>query len=186
METESSAPFDFESLVREYTGRLLVVARRILRSDADAADAVQDAFLSAFASRHSFHGGSTPFTWLYRIVVNACLMRLRAQRNAIHVSLEELLPAFVSHGLLREATLQWTEKPQDRLEREEMRSAVRACIDQLPDDYRTVLLLRDIEELDTEKTARILGLSVAAVKTRLHRARQALRTVLERQLAIAA
>jgi RNA polymerase sigma-70 factor (ECF subfamily) len=171
-----------EALVREYGGRMLSVARRMLRSEEDAADAVQDAFVSAFASIHRFRGGSSLYTWLHRIVVNACLMRLRTRGRRNEVSLESLLPTFDESGARSRPVASWGEPAPQRMERAEVRAAVRACIDQLPNDYRAILLLRDIEELDTDETAKLLGLSQAIVKTRLHRARQALRTLLQPRL----
>jgi RNA polymerase sigma-70 factor (ECF subfamily) len=167
-----------EALVRQHAGRMLGVARRLLRSEEDSADAVQDAFVSAFRSLDSFAGQSSLGTWLHRIVVNACLMKLRAQsRRPQNVPLD-LLPAFDETGHHAQPVRGWAEQAPALLERAETRAQVRACIDQLPESHRTVLLLRDIEELDTEETARQLGIAPGAVKTRLHRARQALRTLL--------
>jgi RNA polymerase sigma-70 factor (ECF subfamily) len=168
-----------EELVRRHGGRMLSVARRFLRSEEDSADAVQDAFLAAFRGLNSFEGHSTLGTWLHRIVVNICLMRLRNRSRRPAVSLDDLLPAFDETGHHVRPARSWGEQPLARLTRDETRNQVRACINQLPDAYRTVLLLRDIEELDTEETARHLGIAVGAVKTRLHRARQALLTLLE-------
>jgi RNA polymerase sigma-70 factor, ECF subfamily len=166
----------YDALVREYGGRMLAVARRMLRSEEDAADAVQEAFLSAFVSIRRFRGGASLYTWLHRIVVNACLMRLRSRGRRNEVSLEGLLPAFNEGSNHSRPVTAWNESAPARLERAETRAAVRNCIDQLPEDYLTIVLLRDIEELDTDQTALLLGLSRANVKTRLHRARQALRT----------
>jgi RNA polymerase sigma-70 factor (ECF subfamily) len=168
-----------DALVREYGGRMLAVARRMLRCEEDANDAVQDAFVSAFASIHRFRGGSSLYTWLHRIVVNACLMRLRSQSRRSEVSLDSLLPTFDESGAHSRPLASWGEPASQRLERREVRAAVRARIDRLPEDYRAILMLRDIEEVDTEETAQLLGLSQANVKTRLHRARQALRTLIE-------
>jgi RNA polymerase sigma-70 factor (ECF subfamily) len=95
------------------------------------------------------------------------------------ISIDELLPAFDDSGHHLHPVAPWSEQPCNRMERAEMQKQVRACIDLLPDDHRMVLLLRDLEELDTEQTATVLGISVPAVKTRLHRARQALRSLLE-------
>lgn len=168
-----------EALVREYGGRMLAVARRMLRCEEDANEAVQDAFVSAFASIDRFRGGSSLYTWLHRIVVNACLMRLRSRSRRSEVSLDSLLPTFDDSGAHSRPLASWGEPAPQRLERREVRAAVRACIDQLPEDYRVILMLRDIEEVDTAETAKLLGLSQANVKTRLHRARQALRTLIE-------
>jgi RNA polymerase sigma-70 factor (ECF subfamily) len=172
----------YEDLVRRYSGRLLAVARRYLQSEEDARDAVQDAFASAFRSIHGFEGGARLSTWLHRIVVNAALMKLRTRRRKPEESIEELLPRFLEDGHQESPAVPWTRGAHGHLERAESRRLVREAIDRLPESYRTVLLLRDIEELETEEAARALGISGAAVKTRLHRARQALRTLLDAQL----
>lgn len=169
----------YERLVREYTGRMLAVARRFLREEEDARDAVQEAFLNAFRAIDRFEGGSRVSTWLHRIVVNACLMRLRTRRRKPEEAIEELLPRYLADGHPERPASPWDDDALSRLERQEERSFVRAAIDELPDGYRTVLLLRDIEGLDTEEAAEALGMTRAAVKTRLHRARQALRTQLD-------
>ena len=167
------------ALVRKYGGRMLAVARRFLRGEEDSADAVQDAFLAAFRSLENFEGNSTLGTWLHRIVVNSCLMKLRAQSRSRAVPIDDLLPTFDETGHHTRQVRPWEEQALSRLTRQEMRVHVRACIDRLPEPYRVVLLLRDIEELDTDQTAQRLGITSGAVKTRLHRARQALRTLLE-------
>jgi RNA polymerase sigma-70 factor, ECF subfamily len=168
----------FEELLRAHSGRLLVVARRLLGNEEDARDAVQDAFLSAFRSLDHFGGQAALGTWLHRIAVNAALTKLRSRRRHPEKPIDDLLPAFLEDGHQARPARGWTE-PSAALQREETRAAVRRHIAELPDDFRVVLLLRDIEELDTEETAQLLGLSTGAVKTRLHRARQALRALLE-------
>lgn len=171
----------FDELVRQTGGRLLAVARRMLRRDEDAQDAVQEAFLSAFKSLDRFDGRSQLGTWLHRITVNACLMKLRSQRRrgGKERSIDSLLPQFLEDGHQRSDSRPWKPSEQSGIEQSELRDLVRSKIDELPETFRVVLLLRDIEELDTEETAQVLGLSPAAVKTRLHRARQALRTLLD-------
>lgn len=168
-----------QEFVRRHAGAMLAVARRFLRCEQEAADAVQDAFLSAFRSIHEFSGGSKLSTWLHRIVVNVCLMKLRSARSRPARSIESLLPSFDDTGHHVHRVSAWSESPPQRLHASELREKVRECINDLPDTYRTVLLLRDIEELDTGETAERLSISQAAVKVRLHRARQALRTLLE-------
>ena len=172
----------FEMVVRTYGGRLYAVARRICRNDEDARDVVQSAYLSAFRSLDRFEGASQLSTWLHRIVVNVALMRLRSRRRKPEESLESLLPAFHADGHHVEEFSDWT-IPVDRLlEREEICATVRNCIALLPDNYRQVLLLRDIEELSTGDVATVLSMTPTAVKVRLHRARQALSTLLRRNL----
>lgn len=168
----------FEHLVRLYGGQMLAVARRFLRCEQDAADAVQEAFVSAFRSIQSFAGNSKIATWLHRIVVNVCLMKLRSDRRRPTHSIEGLLPTFDETGHHSQRLTAWR-APSAQLELSELRTQVRGCIDDLPEPYRVVLLLRDIEELDTGETAKRLDISEAAVKVRLHRARQALRTLLD-------
>lgn len=173
----------YETLVRAYSGRLLAVTRRFLRIEEDARDAVQDTFLSAFRALPTFGESALLSTWLHRIAVNAALMKLRTRRRKPEESIEDLLPKYLENGHREDGhrgnpTKPWQE-PTALLERQETRTLVHECIDRLPETYRTVLLLRDIEELDTEEAAQLIGISPNAVKIRLHRARQALRTLLD-------
>jgi RNA polymerase sigma-70 factor (ECF subfamily) len=172
-------PDAFESLVRREMPRLLAVARRLLRNEEDAKDAVQDAFINAFRSLASFEGGCQVSTWLHRITVNAALMKLRTRRRKPEDPIEDLLPAFLEDGHHARHPPEWRAGADAILAGKEDREFVRACIDRLPESHRTVLLLRDIEDLDTSEAAAALGISEGAVKVRLHRARQALRTLLE-------
>ena len=174
-------PAAIASFVRSETPRLLAVARRILRHDEEAQDAVQDAFISALSALDRFEGGSQLSTWLHRIVVNAALMRLRSKRSRPEESIEDLLPGFEADGHISVPASEWA--PADTLVmRDEVHRLVRASIDRLSETYRTVLMLRDIEELTTEETAQALEITPVAVKVRLHRARQALRGLLDPRL----
>jgi RNA polymerase sigma-70 factor (ECF subfamily) len=157
---------------------MLLAARRILANEEDARDAVQDAFLSAFKEIGRFEARSRLGTWLHRIVVNAALYRLRNRQRHPERSIEDLLPHFGEGEHQVDPPAPWKDTSDTILQRQELCELVRRCIDQLPEIYRTVLLLRDIEGLDTEETAQALGISQGVVKTRLHRARQALRSLL--------
>lgn len=168
----------YERLVRTHAPRLLAVARRFFPESQDAQDALQDGFLSAFRAIGSFEGQALLGTWLHSIVVNACLMRLRSRKRRAEESIEPLLPAFDETGHQTIPSKPWQDV-EDEIARKQAAARVRALIEQLPESYRTVLLLRDIEEVDTARTAEALGLSENAVKIRLHRARQALRTLLD-------
>ena len=165
------------ALVRRYGGRMLAVARRFLRCEEDSTDAVQDAFLSAFQSIDSFAGKADLGTRLHRIVTNTCLMKLRSRACQPAVSINDLFssgdeprrgacPSAASSGPAYAPLIS-----------AETCAQVRACIDRLPRSYRDVVLLRDIQEMDTDQTAAALQLSPAAVKTRLHRARLMIREV---------
>ena len=169
----------FEHLVRQYGGWMLAVAERILAHHDDAKEAVQDAFLSAFQSLGKFDERSKLSTWLHRIVVNASLMKLRRRRRRPEHPIDDLLPAFLADGHQAHPNGRWTNSVLEQMQRAEVQSAIRAKIDSLPDSFRIVLVLRDIEELETEAVADLLQLTPGAVKVRLHRARQALRSLLE-------
>jgi RNA polymerase sigma-70 factor, ECF subfamily len=168
-------PEAFETLVRTYTPRLLAVAMRMLGSTEDAQDVVQDAMLSAYRSIDRFEGNARVSTWLHRIVVNAALMKLRTRRRKPEEPLEPLLPTFLEDGHHAHDVTGWSEPADKTVERNQTRQIVRDAILELPDTYRDVLILRDIQEESTEATAKTLGITSNAVKIRLHRARQALR-----------
>jgi RNA polymerase sigma-70 factor, ECF subfamily len=169
----------FETLVRTTSPRLLAVARRIVGSEDDARDVLQDAYLSAFRSLDRFAGDAKLSTWLHRIVVNMALMRLRTRRRRPEEPIEPMLPAYLEDGHQVHQPVEWREGVDVLMERAELKAYVRAQIDRLPENYRTVLLLRDIEELNTPETANVMSISENAVKIRLHRARQALRALLD-------
>ena len=172
----------FEELVRAHGGRMLAVARRFLASEDDARDAVQDAFLSAFKGLERFEGQSRVSTWLHRIVVNAALMKLRTRRRKPEQPIDDFLPKYLEDGHLERPAVEWRKSAEDLASQQQVRDLVLSTIAQLPESYRNVLLLRDIEGLDTEETAQAMGISSNAVKTRLHRARLALRELLEPKL----
>jgi RNA polymerase sigma-70 factor, ECF subfamily len=169
----------FELFVRTYCGRLLLVARRVLDNEEDAHDAVQDALLSAFKGIGQFEGQSGLGTWLHRVAVNAALDRLRTLQRRPERSIEDMLPHFGEGEHQLDPPVPWCDAPDTNLQRQESAALVRECIRRLPDTYRIVLLLRDIEGFDTEETAQLLKTSAAVVKMRLHRARQALRSLLD-------
>lgn len=173
----------FETMVRLYGGRLLAVARRFTRNDEDAQDVLQSAYLSAFRSLNDFEGTCQLSTWLHRIVVNTALMKLRSRRRKPEESIDALLPAFQEDGHHVEQFSEWSTPADQLMERNETRAIVRECIERLPENYRVVLKLRDIEELSTQEVAGMLAMTPTAVKVRLHRARQALSTLLRKEYA---
>ncbi len=172
----------FRELIETYAGRMMVVARRILRSEQDAEDAVQDAFLSALRSLESFEGKSSLGTWLHRVATNAALMKLRARPRGREVELGDLLPEYKSGGHHVDPPKHWEDLPEDPLCRQELTDLVRVKIDELPENYRIALILRDIEGLSTAEVSIQLELTVGAAKVRIHRARQALRALLDPHL----
>jgi RNA polymerase sigma-70 factor, ECF subfamily len=173
----------YEVMVRGQSGRMLAVARGVLRHDEDARDAVQAAFVSAFKGLASFKGDCLLSSWLHRIVVNTALMKLRTRRRKPEESIEPLLPTYLEDGHHTQDFSDWAMQADALLEQQQVRGAVRRAIEMLPESYRTVLMLRDIEEMTGEEVAARLGITTNAVKIRLHRARQALGTVLRQQAA---
>ena len=172
----------YEVMVRTHGGRMLAVARGLLRHEEDARDCVQSAYVSAFTGLKSFKGGCQLSTWLHRIVVNAALMKLRTRRRKPEESIEPMLPTYLDDGHHTEQFSDWDAQADRILEQKQLRQAIRAGIEMLPESYRTVLMLRDVEEMTTEEVAGLIGVSSNAVKIRLHRARQALCTVLRDRL----
>ncbi len=170
----------FDELVRRYQDKVYRLSYKILRHEDDAAEALQDAFLSAYRGLRNFKVESTFSTWLYRIATNASLMKYRKRRDD-HVSLEQ------SQSQNEEAEpLQlpdWSAQPPEQLLTAETREVMEEGIQRLPEELRTVFVLRDIEGLSNAQVAEILDLSVAAVKSRLHRARISLRERLNRYFA---
>src|SRR5262245_56218057 len=183
MELQAGEPQAYERFVRAHVSRVKAVAERYLRNEEDANDVVQETFLSAFKAIQRFEGKAQLSTWLHRIAVNAALMMLRTLerqgKESQEEELDELLPRFVGLGAHASAQRAFEELPEDGVARAETQVFVRRCIDQLPQAYRTALILRDIEGYENEEVARHLEITVNAAKIRVHRARQALRTLLE-------
>jgi len=174
----------FETLVRHLGPQVLATAKRYLRSDAEAADCFQDTFLAVFEGINKFGQRSSLRAWVRGITINQCLMRIRKQGRRQEESIEHLLPVFDENGD-RIETGGMIESPaiSESIDTTRLKSIVREKINELPDDYRLVLLLRDIDGYTTKETAAILRIKINAVKTRLHRARSALKSLLAPVLA---
>jgi len=171
----------FSELVVRHQERVYGLAMRLLRDAAEAEEVVQEVFLTALEKIPSFRGEAAFGTWLHRVAANAALMRLRRRRRApdglAAEPVEDLLPRFDSQGhlVVQGPSHDWSKRADEQLSDHQIRQAVADAVQNLPDDYRIVFLLRDVEELSSEEMAEVLGVSVAAVKSRLHRARLALR-----------
>jgi RNA polymerase sigma-70 factor (ECF subfamily) len=168
-----------ETLVRTHAPWMLSVVRRILHDKGLAEDCVQEAFINAFRNIDGFEGRSSLKSWLHRIVVNQALMKLRTRQRQRESPIDDLLPAFDENACRIEEPWQPPSAPDEILAQKDRRALIRAKIDQLPESYRIVLQLRDIEEMTTQDVAEALGLTEANVKVRLHRARSALKKLLE-------
>ena len=169
----------FAELVTHYERKIYRLAKNITRNDEDAEDVLQDAFFKAYEHLDSFKGDSKFYTWIVRIAVNEALMRLRKRKTDRSVPLDE--PVDLGEETVAREIAVWEDNPEQQYSQEEWRRILDEAIESLKPDFRTVFVLRDIEELSTEETAETLGISVPAVKSRLLRARLALRERLTRQ-----
>jgi RNA polymerase sigma-70 factor (ECF subfamily) len=169
----------FAELVQRYERKIYRLAKNITRNDEDAEDVLQDAFLKAYTHLDNFKGDSKFYTWIVRIAVNEALMRLRKRKTDRSVPLDE--PVELGEETVQREIAVWEDNPEQQYSQEEWRRILDEAVEELKPDFRTVFQLRDIEELSTEETAETLGISVPAVKSRLLRARLALREKLTRQ-----
>ena len=174
----------FEALMRRHNGRLFRVARAIVKDDTEAEDVLQDAYLDAYRNMSRFRGESQLSTWLVRIVVNHALMRLRKQRrDRVILSMDDHPKG--SEARMRQFADSTSESPTAAALRAEARRLIERRIDELPVTFRTVFVLRELEELSSEEVAECLDIPAATVRTRLFRARALLREALARDLDIA-
>ena len=168
----------FSELVRRYEGKIFRLAQHITQNREDAEDVLQETFMKAYEHLDQFKGDSKFYTWIVRIAVNQALMKLRRRKTDKSVSLDEQIDTG-EDTVVREIAA-WGEDPEERFSREELGGILDGAVQSLEPPYRSVFVLRDIEELSTEETAEALGLSVPAVKSRLLRARLQLREKLTR------
>ena len=179
-------PMAADDLVATYGDRAGQLARRITGNAEDAEEAVQDAFLSVIRRIDTFRGDSAFGSWLYRIVANAAYQRLRTRRGrGADISLDNLLPVFDAHGRHVAPVTDWSMTLEDPARQTELRMVLGAAIEELPADYRAVVLLRDVEGLSHRDIGEALGLTTVNVKARVHRARLFLRKRLESHLSTA-
>lgn len=168
----------FSELVRRYEGKIFRLAQHVTQNREDAEDVLQETFMKAYEHLDQFQGNSKFYTWIVRIAVNQALMKLRRRKTDKSVSLDEQIDTG-EDTVVREIAA-WDEDPEARFSREELGRILDTAIQSLDPPYRSVFVLRDINELSTEETAEALQLSVPAVKSRLLRARLQLREKLTR------
>ena len=165
----------FSQVVEQYTDHAYNLAYRILHDPADADDVVQDAFLSAYRARDRFRGDAEVTTWLHRIVVNAALQRIRRERRPREMA---------QSGVEEIEVPDWTPGPEESTLNSELRDKLEEALASLPDDMRAAVVLRDVEQLSAAEAAAVVGVSVSALKARLHRGRVALRDHLSRYVSL--
>lgn len=168
----------FRELVRRHQDKVYRLALRLTRDESRAQDAMQDAFLQVYRKIGQFQEQSAFTTWLYRITVNAALMRMRSEKRHRESSLEEASPRYSEQGEIAEPVDDWSAAVDDDAGNRELAKYAQVAIDELPETYKSVFVLRELEEMSTEDVAQILDLTIPTVKTRLHRARLALRKAL--------
>ncbi len=168
----------FSELIRHYDRRVFRMAKQITQNDDDAEDVLQETFLKAYTHLDDFQGNSKFYTWVVRIAVNEALMKLRKRRSDRTVPLDDPIDTGEDE-VVREIAV-WDQNPEDTYSREELGTILDEAVQSLKPAYRTVFILRDIEELSIEETAETLNLSISAVKSRLLRARLQLREKLTR------
>jgi len=171
----------FEALVGRHEEKVYGLALRMTRSEADAAEIAQDTFLSAYQHLAEFRGEAAFGSWVHRIAANNALMRLRRQKVVDMVSDDELAgPEFTERGSLADGPeSDWSKRADDKILEDELGRAIQAATDALPEGYREVFLLKDVEGLSYEEISEMVGISIPAVKSRLHRARLALREAID-------
>jgi RNA polymerase sigma-70 factor (ECF subfamily) len=168
----------FSKLVEKYEGKIFRLARHITNSQEDAEDVLQETFLKAYEHLGEFQGNSKFYTWIVRIAVNESLMKLRKRKSDRSVSLDEQIDT--GEDVIAREIAVWEDNPEDQYSQQELRDILDEAIASLPPIFRSVFVLRDIEELSSEETAQMLNLTVPAVKSRLLRARLKLREKLTR------
>src|SRR5512141_2286463 len=171
-----------DELLRQYQGKIFNLAMSILKNESDAEEAAQDVFMTVIRKADTFQGNSAFYSWMYRICVNTCLMRLRGKRRNETVSIEEFMPVFTDEGMHASPMDDWSKEVERDALNEELGQMIRKYTEELSEKYRVVFVLSDVEGLSNEETAKILGLTVPAIKSRLHRARLYLRERLSRYL----
>ena len=172
----------FERIVTRYEDKAYRLAWSMVKDDDLAADVVQDAFLNVYRKLDTFQGNSKFSSWIYRVIVNAALMKLRKRKRQSEVALDALGPTFLDDGHHAVTVSQWSVRGDQAALDQELREHIIAAVDELEPKYQTVFLLKEVEGLSLEEVGAVMDLSVPAVKSRLHRARLFLRATLESYL----
>ena len=168
-------PSAMDEMVERFSNKIFNLAIGLLKNEEDASDVVQDTLLQVIEKIETFRGESQLSSWIYRIAINFAYMRIRKNKRNEYIPIEDNMPQFQKSGMHARPVNNWAEKADDALERKETRELIQANISKLSEKYRTVLVLRDIDGFSTEEVAEITGMTIPAVKSRLHRARLFLR-----------
>lgn len=165
-----------QEFLRRYQAKIFGLSLRMLKNPHDAEEVLQDVALTVFQKAGTFQGRAAVSSWVYRVTTNACLMKLRRRPQIQSIPLEEELgPAMNEEGMVTEMVADWSSIPRNDLDRKELAARIDEAVGELPPEYRTVFVLRDVEGLSAQEGCEILSLSLPALKSRLHRARLFLR-----------
>ena len=163
-ELRKGSPEAVEALFERFHGKIYGLAMSILKNESDAEEAAQDVFLTVVQKVHTFKGNSALYSWIYRICVNACLMRLRGKRRQETVSIEEFMPVFTEDGMHKSPVEDWSKEVERKMLDKELGKVIKKFTDELSEKYRVVFVLSDVEGLSNEETAQILEVSKSTVK----------------------
>ena len=164
----------FENLVANYERRIFNLIYRIIGNYDDASDLTVDTFLRAYESFSKFRGASKPYTWLYRIAVNLCKNRLKQLSRQRELALQQL-ESFADVGPMRSEPVDWSQSPEKLVQVKELQEHVQKAVDSLPEDFKIVVVLKELHDLSYDEIAQVIGSSRNVVKIRLFRAREMLR-----------
>lgn len=173
----------WQSLLDLYGGKMYGMALRFLANEKEAEDAVQEVWILISQKLCEFRGDSKLGTWIYRITANKCLEKIRASKNVREKteSIDSLMPEYIEDGHYKKEFPDWSQRPDKEADQKTLKQEIEKAVSSLPEEFREVLVLRDIEGFSGEETASMLGINEASMKTRLHRARMAVREKLERK-----
>lgn len=165
----------FDRFVKMYQRKIYALAFNLTHNQMDAQDVTQEVFLTIFRKAHTFQGKSAFSSWVYRVALNSVYMKLRSKKKDQSISIEDAFPSFNGAGYHQEVIRDWSENAESLMFSNETKKIIKGAVDQLPEKEKITFILRDVEGLSTEATAQTLGLSISAVKSRLHRSRLFLR-----------
>jgi RNA polymerase sigma-70 factor, ECF subfamily len=169
----------YEEIVRRYQDKAFRLAFSLMKNESDAQDVVQEAFLNMYRKLHTFKGQSKFGSWMYRVVTNAALMRLRKKKRRSEVPVDDEEGELAEDDYYVASVPEWRVRADEAVENRELRQKIIEAVDELPPKYQTVFLLKEVEGLPVKEIAEVLDMSVGGIKSRLHRARLHLRATLE-------
>ncbi len=173
----------WQALLSQYGGKMYGIALRFMRHEKEAEDVIQEAWILIAQKLCDFRGDCKLGTWIYRLTTNKCLEKIRSTKKEKEKtdSIDALMPDYLEDGHYKKEFPDWSQRPDKETDQKALKGEIEKALNSLPEEYREVLILRDVEGFSGEETAQMLGMNEATMKTKLHRARMALREKLERK-----